>query len=107
MQEEEEEVVDPKHLVLDDPITGVELTVLDKNGPGAIEPRSLSSPREMTAAQRAKHNLTHLPRHPGCAICRACTSPNVFHMPSHEHERLFPFSSGTIASSVVLAMRSF
>ena len=32
--------INPKHLALDDPITGVELTILDENGPGALEPRA-------------------------------------------------------------------
>ena len=72
-EEQEEEVVDTQRIVLDD-LTSVELAMLGGNGPGAIEPRSLSSPREMTQAQTAKHNISHLPRKPGCAMRRACTS---------------------------------
>ena len=92
--EHQEEDIDPTQLALDDPITGVELTILDENGTGALEPRAPASPKEMTPAQRAKHNLTHLLRHPGCAICRMCTSPNVFHTASHEHERVIPLRVG-------------
>ena len=80
----------PNLLAVNDPITGVDVVLFDKHGPGALEPKELTSPREMTPKQRAKHNLTHLPMDPGCAICRACRSPNTFHLPSHEHERVIP-----------------
>ena len=93
-QEEEEEVIDPKQMALDEPVTGVDVVLFDENGPGALEPRAISSPKDMTPAQRAKHNLTHLPMHPGCAICRMRKSPNMFHVASHEHERAIPLLVG-------------
>ena len=48
----------------------------------------------MSPAQRRKHNLTHLPMHPGCAICRATRSPNAVHVMSHESERVIPLLVG-------------
>ena len=69
-----DDVVDPNQIAHHDPITGVEATVLDENGPGALEPKPLSTPPDMTPAQRAKHNLLHLPMHLGCPICRAGTA---------------------------------
>ena len=33
-----EEELNPKAVVVDDPIVGEELTTLDENGPGAIQP---------------------------------------------------------------------
>ena len=87
---EEEEIVDMKTALPSDPITGVEQILLDEHGPGALEARPLSSPPTMTPAQRAKHNLTHLPYHPGCAICVATRRPNTMHMRSHEDSRVIP-----------------
>ena len=61
-----DEDIDLKQALFDDPIVGRGPTLLDEHGLGALEPRELSSPPTMTPAQRAKHNLTHLPFHPGC-----------------------------------------
>ena len=82
--------VDLKHALFDDPIVGRGPTLLDKHGLGALEPRELSTPPTMTPAQRAKHNLTHLPFHPGCPICMATRRPNTHHRKSHEHEKVIP-----------------
>ena len=87
---EDHEPVDMKHALLQDPIVGVERVVLDENGPGAIEPKPLASPSNMTPAQREKHNLAHLQYHPGCTICVAIRRANTAHARSHEQLRVIP-----------------
>ena len=84
----EEEDIDPNSVAHNDPITGVEITVLDEDGPGALEPKPLSTPPDMTPTQKAKHDLLHLPMHLGCLICRARKTPNTYHFQSNESERL-------------------
>ena len=60
--EDDEEEVNPKLVVLGEPIVGVDRVVFDEEtGPGAIPARPLQTPRSMTTAQRAIHDLTHLP----------------------------------------------
>ena len=86
----QEEIVDLKQALFDEQIVGVELVVADENGPGAIAPRAVTSPPQMTPAERAKHNLTHLPYHPGCPVCAATRRPNDSHFVSHEHLRVVP-----------------
>ena len=78
---DEDEEVDFKYAMVRDPIVGVEITISDENGPGAREPIPLKSPDSMTPAQREKHNLTHLPPHPGCPFCAQNRTPNVGHSP--------------------------
>ena len=67
--------------------------------PGAEQQESplatpLPTPPTMTAAERAQHNLHHLPPHRGCPICAANRTPNTAHFQSHEHERTIPLLVG-------------
>ena len=77
---DKEEDVDPKMAVMGEPIVGVERIVYDEStGPGALAARPLSSPKCMSAAQRAIHDLTHLPYEPSCEVCVSCRRPNSPH----------------------------
>ena len=68
-----EEELDPKSVVVDDPILEEELITLDEHGPGAIQPKSIPAPREMSASEREKHVASgHLPYDPRCEICVSC-----------------------------------
>ena len=67
-----EEELDPNSVVVDDPIVGEGLVTLDKHGPGAIQPKVIPAPKEMTAAEREKHFASgHMPYDPRCEICLA------------------------------------
>ena len=85
-----DEDVDHKLALLKDPIVGIDKTILDANGPGALDPKLLTTPPTMTKAQWEKHKVTHLPHHPGCPICRATRTPIVPHHLTHEAERTIP-----------------
>ena len=37
--------LDPKSMVVEDPIVGEELVTLDEHGPGAIQPKAIPAPR--------------------------------------------------------------
>ena len=64
-----EEEVDPKMAMMGDPIVGVDRVVYDEStGHGALAARPLTSPKCMSATQRAIHDLTHLPYDPGCEV---------------------------------------
>ena len=90
-----EEELNPKAVVVDDPIVGEELTTLDENGPGAIQPQSIPGPKEMSAKEREKHFANgHLPYDPRCEICVRCKRPNTPHTRSHESERTIPLLVG-------------
>ena len=41
---EEEEEIDPKKALFDEPITGIETVLLDENGPGALDAKPLPTP---------------------------------------------------------------
>ena len=69
--------VNKDHAVFGDPIIGQETVLLDEMGPGALEAKSVQTPQGMTAAQWAKHRLTHLPYHPGCHYGAACRRPTT------------------------------
>ena len=88
--DEDDVDVDLRQALFKDPIVGNGHVLLDENGPGALEPRALSTPPSMTPAQKAKHNLTHLPYHAGCPICVATRRHNSHHLKSHEQERNIP-----------------
>ena len=88
------EEVDMKHVANDTPLVGVEGVLHDDKGPGAREAVPMPSPPAMTPAQKAKHDLTHLPPHPGCEICRSTRAPNLGHPQSHEHLRVIPLLVG-------------
>ena len=84
----QDERVDLKRALFNEQIVCVELVVADENGPGAIAPRALTSTPQMTPAERAKHNPTNLPYHPGCPVCAATRRPTDSHFVSHEHFRV-------------------
>ena len=113
---EPEDEVDLRHAVVDDPIVGHGPILSDANGLGAIQPHALSSPPSMTPAQRALHNITHLPFHPGCPICVATRRPNAHHRRSHENERVIPLlvadycflkTTGDVVLQTVLVLRLY
>ena len=80
--------------MVDAPHVGVELLQHEEDGPSAIPPKPVPSPPSMSAVEKAKHDLTHQPPHPGCAICRSTRSPNMQHPQSHEHMRTIPLLVG-------------
>ena len=91
----EDDILDPTLAMLGEPIVGTEWVVYDDtNGPGAMPARPLPSPQSMTAAQRAIHDLTHLPYHPGCEVCVSCRRPNNMHLSQKHSERTVPFMVG-------------
>ena len=88
---EKEEII-YEDAYMHDPIVGVETDGHDSSA--HIQPRPLASPPEMTQAEKEKHDLTHTPPHPGCAICRSTRSPNLPHAMSHESSRTIPLLVG-------------
>ena len=91
----EEEVVDSKMAVLGEPIIGIERVVYDDTtGPGALSARPLTSPKSMSAMQRAIHDLTHLPYDPSCEICVSTRRPNTHHRSLKMSEREIPLIVG-------------
>ena len=90
-----EEELDPKSVVVDDPIVGDGVTTLDEHGPGALEPRTIPAPKEMTPLERSKHLASgHLPYDPRCEICVRCKRPNTHHAKSNESDRVIPLLVG-------------
>ncbi len=51
----EEEELDPKSVVVDDPSVGEKFVTLDEHGPGTIEPKIIPDPKEMSVTDREKH----------------------------------------------------
>ena len=93
-EQEEEEIVEQKDVLLGDPIVGKDTSVIiGQDGERALAPKSLTSPHEPTRAERALHDLTHLPYAPWCAHCVACRRPNTQHRSSHT-ERTIPLLVG-------------
>ena len=88
--QEEEEDIDMRLALESDPIVGTDLVISGANGPGALTPKPLSTPHSMTPRERAIHNLTRLPCHPGCVICAATRRANTMHLTSHEYLRVVP-----------------
>ena len=83
--------INASDVLLGDPIVGVEKVTFDSvHGYGAREPKVLSSPKEATTAQRARHDCTHLPYEPWCPFCVAGKRGNSHHRPSHEALRAIP-----------------
>ena len=108
--------VDLKQALFNDPIVGEGQTLLDENGPGAIQPKPLATPPSMTPLERAIHNLTHLPYHPGCPICVSTRRPNSHHRNSHEHLRTIPLlvadycfvkTTGDVKLQTILVLRLY
>ena len=91
----DEEVADPKLAMLGEPIVGIDRVVYDEStGPGAIPARPLTSPKGMSTAQRAIHDLSHLPYDPGCEICVSCRRPNTQHKSVKLSDRVVPLMVG-------------
>ena len=58
----EEEELDPKSVTVDEVIAGEGIVTLDENGPGALQPKQVPGPKEMTKAERERHFAAgHLP----------------------------------------------
>ena len=92
---EDDDEVDPKMALMGEPIVGVDKVIYDEiTGPGALQARPLASPKVMSAAQRAVHDLTHLPYHPGCEVCVSCRRPNSHHRSLQNTERTVPLMVG-------------
>ena len=49
-----EEELDPKSVTVKDLISGEGIVTLDENGPGALQPKMLAAPKEMSMAEREK-----------------------------------------------------
>ena len=81
----EDEVVDLDHV-----LPGQE----EKHKTDSHEPAVLRSPKSMTAAEKAKHDVTHLPPHEGCAICRPTRSPNLWQTATNEALKTIPLLVG-------------
>ena len=70
------------------------------DGVEAQMPRGIPSPPEPSAAEVARHNLTHFPYRSWCPHCLACRRPNAPHRQSKSSSsRKVPFSVLIIASS--------
>ena len=95
-EHEDHEEVDFKDVLVGDEhtITGTGHTLHDGTHAGAIPPRALRSPTAMTPAEKAIHDLTHMPPHEGCEICKSTRAPNAPHTASHEHLRTIPLLVG-------------
>ena len=87
-----EEEIDLKDALMDEPIVGVEQVQHDEHK--AFEAKPVRSPTPMTAAQKEKHDLTHLPPDQACPICASSRTPNLRHATSHEHLRTIPLLVG-------------
>ena len=71
--------VDLRDALFDDPIVGVEHTLLDENDLGARKPNPLASPKPMSPAKKAANDLAHLPFREWCEHCimgKARASPH-------------------------------
>ena len=91
----DEEELDPKSVVVDDVIAGKGIVTLDQHGPGALQPKQIPGPEEMSKLERERHFAAgHLPYDPRCAICASCKKPNSPHLKGHESERTIPLLVG-------------
>ena len=90
----EEEELNPKSVAVEDSIVGEDLVTLNEHGPGAIQPKVMSAPKELTPQQKARHFISHLPYDPSCEICVSCRRPNNPHSLSHESSRTIPLLVG-------------
>ena len=91
----EEEELDPKSVTVKDLISGEGIVTLDEHGPGALQPKQVPGPKEMSMAERERHFAAgHLPYDPRCEICTSCKRPNAPHVKGHEAERTIPLLVG-------------
>ena len=78
-------------MVVDDPIVGEALITLDESGPGALAPRTIPAPKEMSTMERERHFTNGLlPYDPRCEICVRCKRPNAPHVRAHESDKAIP-----------------
>ena len=83
--------INPEDVLLGEPIVGVEkIDYQEGQGFGAFRPKVLKSPREPTPAERARHDVTHIPYEPWCPFCTSCKRGNSHHRSSHEMSRCIP-----------------
>ena len=95
---EDDEIVDRSTAMASDPIIGMDrVTHDDSTGPGAIPARVLPSPKGMTSAERAIHDVTHLPYDPSCEVCTSRRRPNTPHRTVSMSERTLPLMVGDYA----------
>ena len=83
-----------KAAVLGEPIVGIESVTLDHRGQGARSARILPSPKELSPAEIARHNILHFPFEFWCPICIAARRPNDHHRLQHDHSRDVPLLVG-------------
>ena len=76
--------------ILNDPIVGREMTIMDDKGPGALAARPLPSPQLPSAEAIARHYLTHMPFASWCPFCVAFRKPNDHHRKSQHDGREIP-----------------
>ena len=50
----EEEELDPKSVTVSDLISGEGIVTLDKHGPGALQPKQIPGPKEMSISERER-----------------------------------------------------
>ena len=104
----DEEAVNPKFAMFKEPIVGTEVVAYeDGRGAGAISPRPLPSPKEMTEARRKVHEIAHLPYDPSCAICVSRRRPNDHHRATQDLARMIPLLFGDYAFSEQYGRRGF
>ena len=84
----DDDAVNKDHAVFGDPIIGYETEL--KQEPEALEAIAAQTPKGMTAAQWAKHRLTHLPYCDGGPICAVSRRPNTQHRTSIETDKVVP-----------------
>ena len=60
----EDDPVNPKHALFGSPIVGTKIITHDSNGPEAMKPKLLPTPKGMTDAEWAEHCVTHVKYHP-------------------------------------------
>ena len=79
---------------MDSPLVGVEQAIVQEEELEALPAKPMRTPPQMTAAEKEKHDVTHMPPHPGCPICASSRTPNLQHAASHEHLRTIPLQVG-------------
>ena len=52
-----EEELDPKSVTVKDLISGEGIVTLDENGPGALQPKMIAAPKEMSMTEREREAL--------------------------------------------------
>ena len=91
----DDDEADPKMAVIGELMVGVERVVYDDaTGSGALAAQTLATPGSMSAAQRAVHDLTHLPYDPACEICVSTRRPNTPHRSLKLSDRTVPLLVG-------------